>query len=75
MPSLDSTQTRLDSPIKLILVGVFLGALGAAATRTPDAPAPFLLGCWLAVGIGGVIAQIGVVAAGVEYGLRRVRES
>jgi len=54
----------------LIVAGVVIGGFGGLIVAEADGSAEW---SWLLVGVGGLLAQIGVIAAGVEWGMRRVR--
>lgn len=73
MATAQASRQQLSSPWGWCVVGGIIVALGVAFAFLPDAPDWFVLCCWAVAGIGGVVCQFAVIAAGVEYGLRRVR--
>lgn len=54
--------------------GVLIGGFGALALGSASASeASSLWWAWVLAGVGGTIVQVGVIAAGVEWGMQRVR--
>ena len=73
MPSTQTMQplaSRLGSasPVSLIVLGMAVALLGVLLV-----PASSLLGLVVAV-VGGVVAHVGIIAKGVEIGMRAARD-
>lgn len=69
----DDEQVRPGSPWWLVFFGVAISALGLLVASLDDVPSAGRAIGFCVVGIGGLLAQVGVISAGVEYGMRRVR--
>lgn len=58
----------------LFLLGILGVVVGLLLVALSDSGTADAVG-WIIAGVGGVVLQVGVIAAGVEIALRRVRES
>lgn len=63
----------MGSPWWAVALGVVLAGMGGASLAADAGTGGTIVACVL-LGLASVLIQFGVIAAGVEYGLRRVRE-